>query len=352
MRASLLLSIFVALTAMLTACGPTASDYTGPCHDQTMAHKTHDAIATCTQALSLEPDNVGALKDRCLAYTDARMFDLALPDCAEAVKVGPDVTTYSVNCFALGQAKKLQAALQQCNAAIQADGSNGYAYSKRCGVRSDLGDLDGALDDCNKAIASNADLGDAYNSRCLVHEERGDYHDALADCNKSIGEDNQDAVTYNNRCLVYHDLKEYHLALDDCTKAIHLAPEIEDPYNNRCLVYNDLDNYAAAARDCHSALTIDPRDMYALTNMCQTQDNLKNYSTALDYCKRALKIAPNEGDVWASTANVYADLDDPQNAVRALAMSEKTYRAAGKNKDADDAHALMLKIAEAAGLNN
>ncbi|MGD1084307.1 MAG: tetratricopeptide repeat protein [Verrucomicrobiota bacterium] len=149
------------------------------------------AIAACTKAIELNPEDASAYFDRGSAKCAKEDFDGAIADYTKAVELKPDDEKA---CFARGYAKQMK------------------------------GDMDGAIADYGKAIELKPNYAGACFGRGVAKKSKGDMAGAVADYGKAI-ELNPQFVSarYSRGCLRY-DAREFQDALVDFRGVIELQP--------------------------------------------------------------------------------------------------------------------------------
>lgn len=123
-----------------------------------------EAIADCTEAITLEPQRVRAYLYRATAYNTMGDYELAIADCTKVIEMA-----------AAGDARDSDIDSIVVEAYIQ----RAYAYSK-------TGEPDLALTDCNSAIDIDPEQAYAYYNRGLAYKGLDMKTEAINDFEESI----------------------------------------------------------------------------------------------------------------------------------------------------------------------
>lgn len=123
------------------------------------------AISDYDDAIRLDPDYADAYYNRCIAYNRQRKFDLALPDCNQAIALGPGANTLN----ATGQEK------------LSADRSKSDYYTQRGVAYHGRNEIDRAIADYGAALRLYPKNVAALNNRARAYDDKGDSARARAD---------------------------------------------------------------------------------------------------------------------------------------------------------------------------
>ncbi len=123
-----------------------------------------EAIADCTEAITLDPERGRAYLYRATAYNTRGDYELAIADCTEVIEMA-----------AAGDARDSDIDSIVVEAYIQ----RAYAYYK-------TGELNPALTDCTSAIYIDPEQAYAYFNRGLAYKGLGMKTEAISDFEKSI----------------------------------------------------------------------------------------------------------------------------------------------------------------------
>ena len=143
------------------------------------------AVQDYTAALAFAEDpqvRAFAYLNRCLSLSNLQDDAEAIADCTEAINIQPNNSlAYENRGLVKRRLGDLQGALQDFTIAIQIDPSSPEPYYNRALTRQQLGDVDGAMEDFNQTVALNPDHPFAYYDRGLLHTELGQTTQAIAD---------------------------------------------------------------------------------------------------------------------------------------------------------------------------
>jgi tetratricopeptide (TPR) repeat protein len=247
------------------------------------------SLATLTETIRREPNNVDALVDRAGVYCEQKEFDKALADYEQALRLVPDDA--------------------------EAHFGRGWVHYQK-----DENDL--ALADFNEAIRLAPDAAEVYVCRGDLHGERKEYKEAVADFERALQLDAENAGAYLGRGKVRRDQKDYERALADFQKATQLEPDSADGYNDMAWVWatcpgNKVRNpnlaLEHAGRACQLAEWKDPLclDTYAAAHAAAG-----DFEQAVRWEKKALALADD----------VSKTLRDEMQARLKLYEAHKPYR--------------------------
>jgi tetratricopeptide (TPR) repeat protein len=123
------------------------------------------AISDYDDAIRLDPKYADAWYNRCIAYNRTQKYDLALPDCNQAIALGP--TANSLN--ATGQEK------------LSNDRSKSDYYTQRGLAYHGRNEIDRAIADYSEALRLYPKNVVALNNRARAYDDKGDGARAKAD---------------------------------------------------------------------------------------------------------------------------------------------------------------------------
>jgi tetratricopeptide (TPR) repeat protein len=232
------------------------------------AGKYGQAIADFDNAIRLMPDNVLAYMERGNAYGQTGEFARSLADLNKAISLSPsNAQTYVMRGVSLGHQGKNQRALADYSTALSINPRNVDALTDRAAISELQGDNDKAVKDLTTAISllDNDNDSLAHYNRGVAYFAMQQYDKALADYTAAIEIDGKMDVAYGNRCLTRVLLgRELAKASDDCDKAIELNPNGQNLYNVRGFVDLKLGRNDQALADYNTALKLDPNSPHAL----------------------------------------------------------------------------------------
>ncbi len=143
------------------------------------------AVQDYTAALAVAEDpkvRAFAHLNRCLSLSNLQKNAQALADCTEATNLRPNNSlAYENRGLVKRRLGDPQGALQDFTVAIQIDPANPEAYYNRALTRQELGDLEGAMDDLNQTLTLDPEHPFAYYDRGLLYADRGETEQAIDD---------------------------------------------------------------------------------------------------------------------------------------------------------------------------
>jgi tetratricopeptide (TPR) repeat protein len=123
------------------------------------------AISDYDDAIRLDPKYADAWYNRCIAYNRTQKYDLALPDCNQAIALGPSANTLN----ATGQEK------------LSNDRSKSDYYTHRGVAYHGRNEIDRAIADYSEALRLYPSNVVALNNRARAYDDKGDGARAKAD---------------------------------------------------------------------------------------------------------------------------------------------------------------------------
>jgi tetratricopeptide (TPR) repeat protein len=179
-----------------------------------------DRIAACSRVLEDQSANPAlramAFRNRAIAYTGKKLYELAVFDFDEALKLSPQ------DLLALG--------------------NRGWA-------RLQMGQLDRAIADYTELLKVNPRGDRALNSRGLAHLRKGDTAAAIADFDAAIKVNPRNVPARNNRGLVLARQNKLEEAIAEYDEALRIDPEYLLAYNNRARAHETKGDLQAALAD-------------------------------------------------------------------------------------------------------
>jgi tetratricopeptide (TPR) repeat protein/S1-C subfamily serine protease len=145
-----------------------------------------DAIADCTQAISLNPNDAEPYICRGLIYSDLKEYQSAIADFNQALKLDPNYAeAYNNRGIAYLNLKDYQRASADFNQALKLDPNYAEAYSNRSIAYVLLKEYQAAIADLDQAIQLNPNLAQAYYLRANTYGLLGDTPSRIADLQKA-----------------------------------------------------------------------------------------------------------------------------------------------------------------------
>jgi tetratricopeptide (TPR) repeat protein len=220
-----------------------------------------------TEAIRLQPFNVGAFISRGNARRDKGDVEGALQDYNEAIRLKPD-WALAFNGRGIARLLKgdVEGALQDYNEAVRVKPDWADAFVGRGLARYVKGDVEGALQDSTEAIRLKPDLALAFVGRGLALYDKGDVEGALQDSTEAIRLKPDLDAAFFNRGNAHRAKGDREAALQDYTEAIRLKPDYADAFNMRGLVRLAEGDAEGGLQDCTEAIRLKPDLAEAFTN--------------------------------------------------------------------------------------
>ena len=225
------LSVFALITGALAQGVPTAADFMRQ-GDAAFSSKNYAAaLDDYSKAISADPGNFQAFRNRCNTYMALRQYDKSLADCNEVIKLKPDPTAYFLRAQIYSRLKQLERGMEDATVAIQLKPDFYSAYCWRAAGFKVLDKNDRALEDIDAAIKLAPGRASDYDLRCDLNRRRDRNDLALADGNEAIRIDPKFAHAYYDRGLVYRQLGKYTRAIEDEKAALKIDPKFSSAYD-------------------------------------------------------------------------------------------------------------------------
>lgn len=169
--------------------------YANRCYAHSALDENDAAVADCSEALKLTPDDPEILNNRGVAYLSLRKYDEGLADFSAALKLRPDYPEAMANRGrAYLEKKDFQLAVDELTKAIALKADLAEAFGNRGQAYEGLAEADKALDDYAEAIRLSQDL-QAYFNRAMLEMTLGRFDDAYEDF-KAIVDRSKDDDSY------------------------------------------------------------------------------------------------------------------------------------------------------------
>ena len=253
------------------------------------------AIEGYDQALALDPDNVAAVYNRGLAYSQIGALGNALADFSRVIELASSDTDVDRRMQAHHQRGLIcvrQGALDRAIADFDVVIENAKAVPtaqvrprtpvptaeaiptavavptaeavpmaviyERANAYFRLQSYQRAIEDYSWVLKQNPSHVEAYLNRGRSHAARADYLDALRDYNQAIALGPSRAIAYSYRGQAYLRLERYPEALADYARALELNPRDASVHNARGLLYVRIAAYPEAVDAYQHAMAIQP----------------------------------------------------------------------------------------------
>lgn len=250
------------------------------------------AIAHYTAAITRNPADAIAYRNRGLAWSDKRNLDRAIADFTEAIKLDPKlIIAYRDRATAWFEKGDLDRAIADHGAAMRADPNgkllpesreatdfvervhmypgSGDPYHQRAAKRATKGDLDGAIADWTAAIKIEPRATLYYRDRARTLDQKGDLDRAIADYTEAIKleERKHAGYEYFARGGVWHKKGDLDRAIADYGEAIqihatgHRSFSAASPFIHRGIAWSQKGDRARALADYANANAHAPKEI-------------------------------------------------------------------------------------------
>ena len=276
----------------------------------------NNAITHYTEAIDLNPENVGAYNNRGIVYCSIGDFEASIEDFNRAIDLSPeDARVYNNRGSAYFGKSDFEAAIVDFNKAIELDPEYTEAYNNRGNAYRDTGDFEAAIADFNKAIELDPEYTEAYNNRGVAYRDTGDFGAAIEDYNKAMDLDPEDAGVYNNRGNAYRDTGDFGAAVENYNKAIELDPEYAGVYNNRGFAYRGIGDFGAAIEDYNKSIDLDPENAGVYNNRGIAYRGIGDFEASIEDFNKAIDLNPEDASVYNDRGNTYFVKSDFESAI-------------------------------------
>jgi len=247
-------------------------------------------INEATKAIELSP-TADMYYNRAVVYDDFGMFDDAIKDYDEGLKIEPG----HPNCFynriaTLPDIGQREVAYRDCETALKNDPNYAPAYLGKAAIYR----LDYEYEEAHLAINSAIDYmpewSRAYNLQGAIYVGQGRDDEAIDAYLCAIALDDKFATPYCNMGDSFYDQKEYPMAIAYLDKAIGLRKSYSDAYNLKGICYHNMKMYDKAIEQYSTAIELNQRAFYHYTNRADCYKELGRYSDAIKDLQTALPL--------------------------------------------------------------
>jgi tetratricopeptide (TPR) repeat protein len=178
-----------------------------------------NAINSCNEVLSKDPENLSALVGRAQIFAAQKKYDLAFQDLSEMIRIdSKNPQTHYLLGVINASSGDLLKAKNAFSTAIDLDPNFIDAYIARGKALDQLGLPTFALDDFDQALRINPSYHQANFYKGLIFVKQNNYEGAISSFTKAISFRN-DATYYFERAMAYDSSKQFELALSDLNSA-------------------------------------------------------------------------------------------------------------------------------------
>ncbi|MEC7109701.1 MAG: tetratricopeptide repeat protein [Planctomycetota bacterium] len=253
-----------------------------------------DIEADLTCHLDLRDDQAAAWAHRAEVRLKLRDFRTALADCAEALKLDPELAwAYGIKAVVHRFRSEWELANDACEKAIDLGLESADVYLSRAMSRQELGQADGAYEDCSSAISVNPSQPGGYELRGVLLLEQGDFDAAISDFTAALQFGAEPARCFVNRGNAHRLNQNVSSAIVDYGRAIEHDPSAVPAYLNRALAFEQEGRFEAAREDTDRALNIDGDSVMALDIRGRLWQEVGQHDRAIEDWSEALANQPD-----------------------------------------------------------
>jgi tetratricopeptide (TPR) repeat protein len=217
------------------------------------------AIAAFSAAHEADPDNVGYINSRGIAYSNKGDEEHALADYDLCLQMRPNYASAHNNIGNIYMRRgDLQHALDEFNLAVKFNFNAGpperqiHLYN-RGRAETLLKQYEPALTDFADARAINPEVLRVPTFRCLTYTQMGKFDEALADCNEVLAKSPKEVYTLTSRADAYLAKGDLDAALSDYDQVLKINPNYARAYAGRGQLFEKRRDVVAARSDYRAA---------------------------------------------------------------------------------------------------
>jgi len=224
------------------------------------AGETEAAIAEFLAALDMEPANAEAHAGLGMAYIDQGLYPDAMTEFEAALAVDPGNETAIGGMCVANAFVQLEAALDQCTAALAAHPENADLHNGLGVAYAQTRQYDEAITAFGQAIFIEPEHEWAHNNLGYTYVLIGRYDEAAAELVEAVRVAPENALAFYNLGLAYEYLGDLENAVPAFEEAIRLQPEMDSAYFDLGTIYSELGMQAEAQAAFEQYLVYAPQD--------------------------------------------------------------------------------------------
>lgn len=191
------------------------------------AGRYEEAIGAYSQAINLEPRNIGAYFQRGCAYHQLGLYQRAASEFDQVIALDPvNARAYYRKGLAYYKLRLYQRAISNFDLTIALNPNDVEAYDKCGSAYFHLEQYPRAINEFDQALALDPRNVTVYYKRGFASLQIGLYQQAVNDFDRVIALDPKDAWAYYNRGSAYDQLGYYERARSDYDQALALEPKL------------------------------------------------------------------------------------------------------------------------------
>ncbi len=292
----------------------------------------NESILCYKQAASLDPNEF-----RWQYYPANVLYELGSPEALQlferSLALRPDSAQAHIRYgHALFQAKRLEEASREFNAACNSEGGSYDAYLGLARIALSQGTLEVARTNLQKALESNPNHSEVHGLLSEVYRRLNmpeDAHRELLTSQKlpkkkpltdkfelEMIAEGVSSYWYEQRGRAYLEQGSYEAAIQELKLAVET---VSDPRLNTTLgvAYLHWQKYPEAAEQFNTALALNPKSVYAMNNLAAAFFEMHKVEEAIFWLKKAIQIQPDFASSYEHLGKLYLRLGKKPEAVQA-----------------------------------
>ncbi|XGV98080.1 MAG: tetratricopeptide repeat protein [Leptolyngbya sp. BL-A-14] len=225
---------------------------------QAQQQKVKQDLERANQALSVNPNDVGAYLKRGKAHWRLDEKTAAIQDYNQAVQLNPKSSQARLERAEFRfQLPDIQGAIADYTEVLRLDPRNTEVYFKRASAYIVLQNQQKALQDYDQILRLDPQNTRAYLSRDYAHQAVKNYKGAIADFNQVLRLDSRNLSASFARADALYELKDYKRAIADANQIIQQDPNLSEAYELRSKIRLRMGDSQGAIADQQKAKAIE-----------------------------------------------------------------------------------------------
>ena len=280
-----------------------------------------EAIAECTEAIRLDPKNMGYLTGRAELYFATREFDKGVADADKILETAPnDLAAHHLRGKIFEVSGETDKALAEFDAAVERNPASMEALLERHNYFTRQGQQEKAAADADRMIQLEPQSPQGYMARGLISTAAGDGDEAFNYAERVLQQDPESWQAYTMRAGARGLKRDFKGASEDYEAALKLSPDNAVILNARAMCNLDRGEYQQSLADMERAVELDPQNyLYKVfvADVLATcpDERFRDGKKANEYAAAAFKAAPNDPDVWSAYAAAAAENGNFEEAI-------------------------------------
>jgi tetratricopeptide (TPR) repeat protein len=278
--------------------------------------KLNEALSELDEAIRLNPtDDAFSYINRGWLRCLLGQFELALADCSQAISIDPNnPEAYRSRAAVYERRRDFGSAIADMTRLLELRPGDADAYAQRGWLRCGSNPAD-AMDDFEVALRLDPRNTLALIGRAYVRSRNKEYDAAIADTTEALRHNPTSVVARLQRAYAFETKHELQRAKDDFSAVLRLQPDDVLALVGRARVCNHLGELDNAIDDCTTALKFDPRQTNALTERALARAVRKEFALAIDDCTLGIAIDPTQAHFWNYRGLCWQELGDLDKAI-------------------------------------